>query len=185
MGLFSIEHSQNAYRADFAFYSLGVGALAVFLPWQGPTSMWLDMALSVLTGLLGWGLVEYLVHRFVLHGVQPFARWHAAHHARPMALIGAPTLLTAALIFVACFLPAWLLGNVWRAGALTLGLSAGYLAYGLTHHAVHHWRARTPCLLQRKQSHALHHHGQLGHERVGRYGVTSNWWDRVFGSWVV
>jgi sterol desaturase/sphingolipid hydroxylase (fatty acid hydroxylase superfamily) len=182
MGLFSIEHSQTAYRADFAFYAIGVSSLAVFLTWQGPPSERLDIVLLTILGLFGWSLLEYLVHRFVLHGVQPFARWHAAHHERPMALIGAPTLLTAALFFTVCFMPAWLLGDVWQASALTLGLVAGYLVYGLTHHAVHHWRVGRSWLRQLKLAHALHHHGERAGERPGRYGVTSGWWDRVFGS---
>lgn len=182
MGLLSIEHSQTAYRADFAFYGIGVCSLVIFLSSQSPSDESPDIAMLVIVGLIGWSLIEYLVHRFVLHGLQPFARWHAAHHERPMALIGAPTLLTATLFFTVCFLPAWLLGGVWRASALTLGLTTGYLAYGVTHHALHHWRARVRWFKQRKQGHALHHHREWAGERPGRYGVTSGWWDRVFGS---
>jgi cyclopropane-fatty-acyl-phospholipid synthase len=31
---------------------------------------------AALAGLLGWSLIEYGVHRFVLHGLAPFRRWY-------------------------------------------------------------------------------------------------------------
>jgi len=55
----------------------------------------------------------------------------------------------------------------------------GYVAYGITHHTTHHWRANNAWLRERKRWHVLHHHnvGRLGH-----YGVTTTFWDRVFGT---
>jgi membrane protein YqaA with SNARE-associated domain len=90
MGLFTLEHSQLAYRADFVLYGSAVPLLAAFLLLAGPRAQWAQMAACVLAGLAGWSLIEYLLHRFVLHRVQPFQRWHAEHHQRPTALICAP-----------------------------------------------------------------------------------------------
>ncbi len=179
MGIFSLEHGRAAYRADFALYGLAVVALAVFLLVAGPHERRLEIDASILAGLVSWTAIEYLLHRFVLHGVRPFSRWHAEHHQRPMALICAPTLFSAALIVVLVFLPALALGNVWRACALTLGVLAGYLSFSITHHATHHWCADGAWLKRRKRWHALHHHAS---GRSGCYGVTSGFWDRVFGS---
>lgn len=54
----------------------------------------------------------------------------------------------------------------------------GFLAFSVTHHAVHCWRAQGAWLRRRKQLHALHHHGKA--ERC--YGVTTALWDRAFGT---
>ncbi|OIQ73314.1 fatty acid hydroxylase superfamily protein [mine drainage metagenome] len=131
-----------------------------------------------LVGLGGWTAIEYVLHRFVLHGLQPFRRWHLEHHRRPAALICTPTILSATLIVVLVFLPSLLLGNLWNACALTFGLLTGYLGYAITHHAVHHWHVDNAWLKKRKRWHALHHHS----EQAGCYGVTSSFWDLVFGS---
>jgi hypothetical protein len=42
-------------------------------------------------GLLTWTIVEYGVHRFVLHSVEAVARLHEQHHATPGAYVGTPT----------------------------------------------------------------------------------------------
>ena len=178
MGLFSIEHSRFAYRADFAPYGAAVLSLAAFLAIDGPRDQGPSITALALLGLAGWSLIEYLLHRFVLHGVQPFQGWHAQHHRQPGERLGAPTVLSAALIFTFFFLPALALGTLWHACALTLGVLAGYLAYGITHHATHHRRGNSAWLKRRKRWHALHHHAA----QPGCYGVTSPLWDHVFGS---
>ncbi|MDR3412586.1 MAG: sterol desaturase family protein [Formivibrio sp.] len=179
MGLFSLEHSKTAYFADFVLYGLAVFLLACFLMINGPRGQWLDILFFVLLGLSSWTIIEYILHRYVLHGLQPFSRWHAQHHQRPNALICTPTLLSASLIVSLVFFPALLSGNRWFASALTLGVLIGYLAYSVTHHAIHHWRAKSNWLKQRKLWHALHHHNI---DRPGCYGVTCAFWDHVFGS---
>jgi sterol desaturase/sphingolipid hydroxylase (fatty acid hydroxylase superfamily) len=177
MALLSIEHSRAAYRADFALYAGAVAVLAAcLLSRTGGPAQWLQLAACTLGGLAGWTAIEYGLHRFVLHGLQPFARWHVLHHQRPTALICAPTLLSGGLIGGLIFLPAWLVSDLWHAVALTLGVLIGYLAYALTHHATHHWRPKGAWLKRRKQWHARHHrHGAP----ATCYGVTSAFWDRV------
>jgi sterol desaturase/sphingolipid hydroxylase (fatty acid hydroxylase superfamily) len=179
MEVFSLEHSKVAYRADFAVYGLAVVLLAAFALLAGPPDERYDMAGLALLGLASWTAIEYALHRFVLHGVQPFSRWHAEHHQRPRALICTPTVFSAMLIATLVFLPALLLGNLWRACGLTLGVLVGYLAYTVTHHATHHWRADSAWLKERKRWHALHHHPV---EREACFGVTTGFWDRVFGT---
>ena len=179
MGLLTLEHGKLAYRADFAIYASAVPALGGILWWTAPRSYWLSASLWVLGGLLGWTLIEYALHRFVLHGLQPFRAWHEAHHERPMALICAPTLFSAALIVVLVFMPIRAISGPLCACSITLGVLAGYLAYAVTHHAAHHWRAGSNGWLGgRKRWHALHHHAR----GVGCYGVTSALWDHAFGS---
>lgn len=178
MGIFKLELSQAAYRVDFALYFAAVALLAAFVVLDATAALQWRGFVLVPAGLAGWSLIEYLLHRFVLHGVQPFRGWHEAHHARPHALICTPTLLSASLILVLVFLPAWVWGGAWQAGALTLGVVAGYLAYAVIHHAMHHWRCGNGWLGERKRWHALHHRTTLGR----CYGVSSGVWDRVFAT---
>jgi cyclopropane-fatty-acyl-phospholipid synthase len=179
MRLFTIEHGKAAYHADFALYGAAVASLAVFLLVASPHLLRLQLLALTLLGLASWTAVEYLIHRFVLHGLAPFKHWHEEHHQRPAALICAPTVLSASLIFVLVFLPVLGLGGVWNACALTLGMLTGYLLYAITHHATHHWQAESAWLKRRKRWHALHHHDAA---RLGGFGVTSGFWDHVFGS---
>ena len=178
--LLRLEHGKLAYFADFATYGLAVVGMAALLIAAGPGQQWWSLGLLTGAGLLGWTLIEYVLHRFVLHGLQPFQGWHAAHHDRPTALICTPTVLSAGLIAVLVTLPALLLGR-WPACALTLGILVGYLAYTVTHHLTHHWRARTAWLERRKRWHAAHHRTQHK-QRPVCFGVTTDFWDRVFGS---
>ena len=178
MGILSIEHGKAAYRADFALYGAAVIVLTGVLLAGAPREHGLAIASCVLLGAWGWSGFEYLLHRFLLHGVVPFNCWHAAHHERPRAMICAPTILSASLIVGFVFLPALLLADLWIACALTLGLLAGYFAYGVTHHATHHWRAGSTWLRERKRWHAMHHHAGTH----CCYGVTTSFWDRVFGT---
>ena len=178
MSLFKLEHSKSAYRADFVLYSSAVVLLLSFLLVAGPRAQRVAITAYSVLGLVGWSAIEYALHRFVLHGLQPFSRWHAQHHQRPAALICTPTILSATLIATLVFLPALFLSNVWHACALTLGMLTGYQIYAITHHAIHHWRADSAWLKQRKRWHALHHH----HAASGCYGVTSPFWDYIFGS---
>jgi len=184
VNLFSLEHSRAAYAADFALYGAAVLLLAGLLVLAGPHEQAAAILLLVAAGLAAWTIIEYVLHRFVLHGLAPFSRWHAEHHQRPVALICAPTILSATLIFTMVFAPALLLGSLWRACALTLGVLGGYFAYAITHHATHHWRADGAWLRQRKRWHALHHHDHHHHHggASGFYGVTTAFWDHVFGS---
>jgi cyclopropane-fatty-acyl-phospholipid synthase len=178
MRLLTLEHGPWAYRADFAFYGAAVAVLAAVLAALAPQAQGLALVAWSAAGLLVWTLVEYLLHRFVLHGLQPFRRWHAAHHDRPTALICAPTLLSAGLILVLVFLPVLWLAGAWPACASTWGLLMGYLAYAVTHHATHHWRADNAWTRRRKHWHAAHHHLAT----PVCFGVTSGFWDVVFGS---
>ncbi len=178
MTLLSLEHSKLVYRADFAFYGAAVIGLAGSLALGRPAAEWPVLAGLALLGTAGWTLIEYAMHRFVLHGLRPFSAWHALHHQRPTALIASPTLFSASLIAILFVLPAWLLTDAWRAAALTLGLLIGYLGYTITHHATHHWHIESAWLKRRKRAHALHHHLAA----PAHFGVTTAFWDRLFGS---
>ena len=181
---FSIEHGSAAYAFDFALYGFAVMALTAALAWLTPVGampLWAAMAVM---GWLVWTLLEYVVHRFILHGMAPFNRWHSEHHHRPTALICAPTLLSVGLIGGFFFLPLLWLCGVAAAVSLTLGLTCGYLAYAVLHHGTHHWRARGTWLKRRKLWHAQHHRSEssASHSKQAYFGVSSGFWDHVFAT---
>ena len=180
MSILSFEHGPFAYRAGFALYGVAVVGLSALLVGRAPHGSGLDLIAMCAAGLAAWTLIEYLFHRFLLHGLSPFREWHAKHHARPTARIASPTLFSASLLVVLVYLPAWLLVGSWAACALTLGVTAGYLAYAVAHHATHHWRASSRWLKGKKRWHAAHHHQGAGQLRC--FGVTNSFWDRVFGT---
>jgi sterol desaturase/sphingolipid hydroxylase (fatty acid hydroxylase superfamily) len=178
MNLMSFEHGRHAYVADFVFYGSVVAVLSAALLLGVPRGQALQTGTVVVLGVVAWTLLEYALHRWVLHKLPPFSRWHAQHHARPRALICAPTLLSAALIAGLIFLPALLLAGLWPAVALTLGVLVGYLAYAVAHHTIHHGQGGGAWLRQRRRRHAQHHH--LAAPRC--FGVSTGLWDHAFGS---
>lgn len=176
---FTLEHSKLAYQADFALYGSAILLLTGFLLVTGTREQWPEMLALALAGIASWTGIEYALHRFVLHGLIAFRRLHLRHHQRPRALIFTPTFMSMILFALLVFLPALLLGGLLHSCALTVGILIGYLAYTVTHHAIHHWRSDNVWLKNRKRWHALHH-GNVEHS--GCYGVTSSFWDHVFGS---
>jgi sterol desaturase/sphingolipid hydroxylase (fatty acid hydroxylase superfamily) len=115
-------------------------------------------------GLVIWTLAEYITHRCVLHAIAPVQ--HGIHHARPRDAVDK--------IF-------W---QVWLAfaalypivgGAVMAGVLVAYAWYLLVHYCAHHNSAVVPASV-------LKHH--LDHHKFANrnYGVTTSFWDRVFGT---
>lgn len=169
--------SKAGYYADFVVYPSLLVVLG--LPALHGASVVRHWSLAFVAGLAGWSLVEFVVHRYILHHVPPFRQLHALHHADPTALIGTPTWLSFALIGAVVFAPLWLEAGIDLASGATAGLVVGYLWYVSVHHAVHRWRARPGSyLFKAKVRHAWHH-------RTGascNFGVTTGWWDVVLGT---
>jgi cyclopropane-fatty-acyl-phospholipid synthase len=181
MKLFTIEHSPWAYRLDLFFYATSPWVLAIWVMTYSPApSRFVLLALAIL-GFLAWTLMEYVLHRFILHGLAPFSQWHEEHHQRPMALICMPTAVSLGLIYILAFLPTHWFFGFWPAVALSLGVLSGYAAYTLVHHATHHSRSSRQWLRRLKLHHATHHatHKKFGAAGI-HFGVTNKVWDRVF-----
>lgn len=167
-----------SYRADYAVLPLLASAVALVSLRHASTWQIEEWLASALAGGVGWTLLEYGLHRWLLHRVQPFQRLHEAHHARPYELIGTPAWLSAPL-----FAMTWLALEHGlprsAAGGAAVGLMLGYLAYTLLHDAVHHLRASPGSLLAgAKRRHARHHRPGASSD----FGVTTGVWDRVFGT---
>ncbi len=75
--------------------------------------------------------------------------------------------------------PCWVALGFDLATAATGGMVAGYLGYVLIHYLIHHMQPRRGTYLYRvRQRHSLHHYIS----DKGNFGVTTDVWDRVFGT---
>src|SRR3546814_19943650 len=92
MKIFTLEHAPASYFADFVLYPTAILASFIALLVYAPSTHWLGLALACVLGLAAWSLMEYVLHRYVLHGIEPFKGWHEEHNNRPFALIGTSTL---------------------------------------------------------------------------------------------
>ena len=115
-------------------------------------------------GLVAFTLAEYITHRFVLHAIAPVQ--HGIHHARPRDAVD-KIFWQIWVGFVALYFT--------TGGAVLAGALFAYAWYLFIHYCAHHNPAILPASL-------LKHH--LDHHRFANrnYGVTTTFWDRVFGT---
>jgi sterol desaturase/sphingolipid hydroxylase (fatty acid hydroxylase superfamily) len=134
--------------------------------------------LAVLAGGVLWSLAEYGIHRFAFHHAPVLRPIHMAHHEAPRDLHGTPTLFTVIVFYLLVYLPLSGFLPRWGAMAGTAGVMLGYLAYVLVHYVVHHrGSGGVPALRRLIRLHAVHHH-----DTEHNFGVTTDLWDRVFGT---
>ncbi|PGH02810.1 hypothetical protein GX51_04422 [Blastomyces parvus] len=141
-------------------------------------------------GLCIWTLVEYGLHRCLFHvdGYLPDNRvgiclhflLHGIHHYLPMdkyRLVMPPTL------FVLLATPFYYLSkavffyNWYAAVTVFSGGVFGYVCYDMTHYFLHH-RTLPSYYKQLKKYHLQHHFADY----ENGFGVTSRFWDKVFGT---
>jgi sterol desaturase/sphingolipid hydroxylase (fatty acid hydroxylase superfamily) len=115
-------------------------------------------------GLLAWTLGEYIIHRIVLHSIAPVQ--HGIHHARPKDPIDK--------IFWQIWV-AFILVYMTAGGALLAGALVAYAWYLFVHYCAHHDPAILPVSL-------LKHHRDHHRFANRNYGVTTRFWDRIFGT---
>jgi len=141
---------------------------------------WPALIFGTLLGLIVFSLIEYAVHRWLLHDLRsPLFYLHNAHHNDPEK--------TSAFLFPTSFLllmPVWFL-FAWgfhfpQASFFLLGLSGGYFYFDTLHHVAHtRWTNQFPFRLVRKRwaFHKVHH--RIEHSN---FGVSTSLWDHVFGT---
>ncbi len=168
----------------YTSYSTAVLAYALRAPHR------LAAAAFFASGAFAWTFLEYLVHRFVLHGhfadgpghVQHFLHvrfdpLHWEHHERPWdglhinGRIRDTLPFSVALVLMAAPFP------VWSAPMLIAGLLQSYVVEEWVHHSVHFYHFRNPYFRYIKRHH-LYHHSPKGEDIA--YGLTNGFWDIVF-----
>ncbi len=141
---------------------------------------WTSIVLDSIFGAATFTLVEYAIHRWLLHNPECFLfPLHEAHHQNPNE--------TAAFLFPTSFLvlmPIWLLltQGLHLAGAsfFLCGFSGAYFYYDTLHHFEHTVRINQipfRWLQGRWAAHSVHH--RIDHTN---FGVMTSFWDYVFGT---
>ena len=161
-----------SYVTDFTCLLL-FGYLGTRHHWNWPSAIF-----SFLSGWTVFSLIEYSVHRWLLHaGEGLLFRLHESHHNHPEepSAFFFPTSIVVLTL-------AWLLLDralhLDGASFFICGVASGYCYFGLLHHLEHTTRInRIPFrwLQKRWAAHSVHH--RLGHHN---FGVITSFWDFVF-----
>ena len=134
------------------------------------------------SGVVTWTLTEYLLHRFLGHvhkGKNFFKKEHLHHHSK--ANYFAPAYKKALLALVVSALLCGLLARVTSlaaALAFTIGFSGMYALYEVTHARFHRKDPIARPFIVLRKHHFYHHF----HNPKYNHGVTTRFWDRVFGT---
>ena len=139
-----------------------------------------------LAGLAFWTLFEYVFHRYVFHFTPKGELqkrisflFHGVHHQYPndkKRLVMPITLSLAVAVRLLSI--TWLLFGTWT-WAYSAGFTTGYLAYDMTHYSIHHFKAPNIKFLKNVWKSHIDHHFR---DSTKGYGVSSAFWDRVFGT---
>jgi len=169
------------------FYSLYAAVVLIFAlrtahPWTA--------AIFFSIGYVTWTFVEYLFHRFVLHGrfaageglIRRFLHerldpLHWEHHERPFdgMHISGQLKDILPLFFVAA--PISFLFPIYTAPVLLAGVVQSYVGEEWFHYALHFSNSRIP-LFRRVKKYHLYHHSPKGIDKG--YGITTRFWDGIF-----
>ena len=153
---------------------------------QGP---WGPLAAAAVTALI-YQLIEYLVHRYLLHSrflyrhqitAALWKRIHYDHHQDPndlSVLFGALS-NTLPTIFVITAPIGWVIAGLPGAAAAVATALTMFSLYEFCHCIQHlpfvpRWR----WLRELKRHHLAHHF----HSEQGNFGITNFFWDRIFGT---
>jgi sterol desaturase/sphingolipid hydroxylase (fatty acid hydroxylase superfamily) len=150
-------------------------------------------AVFFLSGVALWTLVEYLVHRYVLHPPfpdGPGALRHAVHvlldglhwehHERPWDGNNLSGSVSQTLPVFAVLLLVSLLTPLHTGPVLLAGLALGYVGEEWVHYSIHFERLPGGYAAWSRRNH-LRHHASPSAEAFG-LGITSSVWDVVCGT---
>jgi sterol desaturase/sphingolipid hydroxylase (fatty acid hydroxylase superfamily) len=173
-----MRQSAISYFAEFVVCPLLAAGLSAFAltHFTGHALVaWLAMTIL---GLALWTCIEYAIHRTIYHRVVTFKKYHEAHHADPRAYVGAPPLFGTSIVFLVSFVPLMAIAAPLAFG-LSAGMLAGYTIYMFVHYAIHFRTPKAGTYLYRARlHHAVHHY----RDESCNFGVTTSFWDRVFGT---
>ncbi len=142
------------------------------------------MIVAIVSGVLTWTLLEYLIHRWMGHDRRfkrtPFGVEHIRHHIEGNYF--APTwkkVIAAAIIVAVLSGPAIAIAGVANGLAYVAGLITFYGMYELLHRREHTHPGIGP-YGRFVRRHHFHHHFVDGRTN---HGVTTPLWDLVFGTY--
>jgi sterol desaturase/sphingolipid hydroxylase (fatty acid hydroxylase superfamily) len=172
----------SASRANYvASYAMDL-ASALAMGWLGVrvADGWTVPAAATAGGLLAFSFAEYAIHRWLFHGPTGVMRaMHQAHHDGPHDHVALPCISSAVVGTLAWWGLSAAAGTL-LASFFLCGFLTGYVAYGTVHHLEHSIRITALPWRWLQRRWALHavHHGLVD----TNFGVTTSFWDRVFGT---
>lgn len=195
------ERSIRLFRNDLLESLTHVHPIVPLLFWT-PVAAWLIWRAVAVHGIgplplagiaagaiVVWTLAEYLLHRFLFHykatsrlGKYLIFMFHGVHHDAPRdkTRLVMPPAGAIIVLFLLWQLFALAIPSPWIEPFFGFFILS-YLGYDYIHYATHHFPMRHPLLHAIKVYHLQHHYAAKG----VRYGVTSPFWDRVFGTYPV
>ncbi len=136
-------------------------------------------------GFFSFTLAEYVIHRNLYHlepkteGRRKFAYMiHGVHHDYPKDKSRLAMPPAGIIIYVAIFYTLFRLLFGRYGYPLLSGFAIGYACYLFVHYSVHAFRQPRNFLRVLWVNHAIHHY----QDTTAMYGVTSPFWDYVFGT---
>lgn len=178
-----LERTTTISPRAFIFIWLPILSATFWFAW-GKASVLAALGL-LLTGLLGWTLFEYGMHRFLFHWKtqSPVFRsvvfvTHGNHHVDPNDPLRnmMPPIIS---VPVSAAVWAVLRLAIGPAGTFAfLGFAIGYVLYDIAHYACHQLPMRRGVLRHLRRHHIRHHHARV----EGNYAITAIMWDWVFRS---
>jgi len=144
--------------------------------------MWFKISLFIV-GIVSWTFLEYIIHRFLGHrkkGRNIIKIEHGQHHAK--ANYFAPMLkkisLAIIVLFVLTIAIGGILQNIQYGFVYSVGLVTMYIIYEIAHRRFHLKEPIIKYGLKMRKSHFYHHFTNP----KKNHGVTTAFWDRVFGT---
>ncbi len=165
----------------------GLAILFTYISLANQARNILPVIALILTGLVSWTLVEYILHRFIFHWTQVKEPWkglasglHMAHHRTPDQddIILAPPFVGLVFSVILYFVFAAVTWSWTAAALLEAGMFMGYVAYEWVHFGAHRFKMKRGIGKYLQQYHLRHHFKNP----KGFFGVTSPLWDYVFRS---
>ncbi|CAN5696447.1 hypothetical protein BH10ACT3_BH10ACT3_09270 [soil metagenome] len=145
----------------------------------------ITVVVAAALGAFMWTLAEYLLHRFAMHelrGKGLMSREHLEHHVLSTWSFSYLHLLSwtgMLLVGTILWLPlGWVLAGPIAGIAAVVGWAFGYFFYE-AQHAAAHLRPPSGRYGDWLRHHHFHHH--FGHP-MANHGVSTWWWDKVFGT---
>lgn len=174
--LHEISESKTNY---WMTYVVDLSLMTFFVAWDATALQVGAGIIAVLfcAGVFAWTLTEYMFHRWVYHlGFAITRDGHEKHHQNPTGYVAMPWFITSMLFVPPHLIIAWWFG-VRGFSSVLGGWFFGFVAYGLIHHSLHHYKLPFAWFKHLQSEHRIHH--ALPETN---FGVTMRFWDKVFGT---
>ena len=175
-------HRNDTFQVIYFFIFLAIACFTFSLI-MIKYSMLVNLFL-IIAGLIFFTFSEYIIHRFILHIVkdhttsEPPSNSHLYHHRFPRDKyrldISLPVAILMAMVFIALF---WLVLRE-KSFVFFSGFATGYCLYHFVHYKIHTVPPPKSMFKYLWKHHHVHHYM----DDTVAFGVTSPFWDIIFGT---